>query len=111
MAERIVQLAEREQQYRIETTKREEDQKDRLIEIAGDESKQYIKAQNRGQIIGATIAVLCVIAGFASLFIINDWRITLGFLAIPSAALVLSFMPKRREVTSRREEKKEDVKK
>lgn len=61
LAERIVKMAEREQEYRIDTTRREEEQKEKVIDIAAKESDQFIKAQKWGQWIGAAISGSCII--------------------------------------------------
>lgn len=46
LAERIVRMAEKEQAYRIDTTNREEDQKDKLLKIAEKESNHLIRNSN-----------------------------------------------------------------
>lgn len=46
--DQIFAMADREQQFRMETVRREEDQKDRLIVIAEKESEHNIKMEVRG---------------------------------------------------------------
>ena len=88
LAERIVRMAEKEQAYRIDTTNREEDQKDKLLKIAEKESNHLIRAQSWGQLIGALISFSCI--GIATYFAFTGaaWEIVIGFLAVPTASLI-----------------------
>lgn len=100
LAERIIQMAEREQQHRFETTKVDEERKNRVVAIAESESKQLIRAQTWGQLIGLLISLSCIGCGFASFYLGADWKIVCGFLAIPTASLILAFMPKAKNTSS-----------
>lgn len=95
LAERIVRMAEKEQAYRIDTTNREEDQKDKLLKIAEKESNHLIRAQSWGQLIGALISFSCI--GIATYFAFTGaaWEIVIGFLAVPTASLIAAFIPRK----------------
>jgi len=59
-------MAEREQQHRFETTKVDEERKNRVVAIAESESKQLIRAQMWGQLIGLLISLSCIGCGFVA---------------------------------------------
>lgn len=109
LAERIVRMAEKEQAYRIDTTSREESQKDKLLEIAEKESNHLIKAQSCGQAIGAVISFSCI--GVATYLAISGagWEIVVGFLAVPTASLITAFIPRKglKESSGKKDAKQE----
>ena len=113
LAERIVKMAEREQEYRIDTSRREEEQKEKVIDIAANESDQFIKAQKWGQWIGAAISGSCIIIPLVLALLGYGWEIVTPFLAVPTASLIAAFMPRkgteRLSASEESGEKKQDV--
>lgn len=88
LAERVVLMAEKEQAYRIATTEREINIKSELVKIAESDSDSASKFSSRGQIWGIAITILFGLAAFLVFLLGADWKIVLGFLAVPSASLV-----------------------
>lgn len=107
LAERIVLMAEKEQESRLTEVKNEDCRKDRLIEIADAESKSAIKGQRRGQWMGWSISMACVASAIFSICIGAHESVTIAFLAVPTAALVGAFIPKINTLIKRRPDTKE----
>ena len=94
IAERIVQMAEREQDIRAQTVASEDARKDALVALAQNENDRTHRALNKGQNVGLFITVACVIAAFVGMLMDKNPYVCTGFLAIPTASFIASFMPK-----------------
>ena len=91
IAERIVQMAEREQDIRAQTVASEDARKDALVALAQNENDRTHRALNKGQNVGL---FACVIAAFVGMLMDKNPYVCTGFLAIPTASFIASFMPK-----------------
>lgn len=91
-AERILQMAEKEQAHRHKIDAQEESNRTALIKIAEKDSAASNTARKSGQFIGLVVTLICVIAAvyFASKG--SSWEIILGFLAIPTASFIRAFI-------------------
>lgn len=94
-AERIVKMAETEQASRLELSKSDSRQKEKLIDIAKNESEASTQSFKRGQLIGLGITVLCVILAFCCAKMGMSGWIVAAFLGVPTASFISSFMYRR----------------
>ena len=98
--EQIFAMAEKEQNLRIETIHREQDQKDRVIAIAEKESEHNIKMQSLGLRIGSIVLLACVICAAIGAFLGWYWEVIGLFLSAPLLAVIRSLVGRDR--TTRR---------
>lgn len=86
--EQIFTMAEKEQNLRIETIHREQDQKDRVIAIAEKESEHNIKMQTKGLLIGSIVLFACVSLAAIGAFLGWSWEVVGIFLGGPILAVI-----------------------
>lgn len=94
-AERIFRMAEKEQDGRLETSRLDAKRKNEMLELEKEIAKGNLNAQTIGQYIGLGVVVVCVACAMICACIGIDWRICLGFLAIPTASFISAFIPSR----------------
>lgn len=105
LAERIVAMAEKEQEARLEIAKEDAKQKSRLIDVADNTQKDNAKAMLQGQKIGLAISVLCTLFAAYFAWLTRDWKVPAVFLAVPTGSFIASFMPKYKELKNTTESK------
>lgn len=93
--ERILALVEREQQQRLALSTEDSKRKDKLLEIAKQESDANIKQQDLGQKIGLIVTSACCGSALIVALCGLDWKIVAAFLAVPTAGLVRAFMSRK----------------
>lgn len=104
-AERIIKMAENEQQVRHESIAADQKNKTKLIEAAQTESAANRDAVKRGQWMGVAISLSCIGAALCCAWLGKSEVIVCGFLAVPTASLIASFFPKSKE--KKKEEQKQ----
>lgn len=94
MAKRILAMAEEEQRIRHEAITADCQNKAALVGIAAKESSGSLRSSAIGQIIGLLVSVSCI--GCAMYCAVSDKPaiVTLGFLSVPTASFIGSFMPR-----------------
>ena len=97
ISERIMRMAEKEQALRGEAIDADQKQKVSLLEIAKNESDGALKAQNKGQNIGLSISVACILFALLCALLGKDNIIVLGFLAVTTASFIASFIPRAKD--------------
>lgn len=103
LAERVVAMAEKEQEARLDIAREEVKQKTRLIEIAEEARKDNSKAMTRGQVIGLAISAACVVCAAVFAAVTKDWPIPAVFLAVPTGSFIASFMPRFKDSKNKSE--------
>lgn len=68
--------------------------KSALVDIAAQESAGALEAQKKGQNIGLAISPVCVLCAIVCALMDKPAIVTCAFLAVPTASLIGSFMPK-----------------
>lgn len=104
IAERIVSMAESEQNARLEVVRQDSQNKSVLVQIASHESDGALKAHRSGQLIGLFLSVFCVICSLICALLDKPAVVTCSFLAVPTASFIGSFMPR---LWKRSQEKKD----
>ena len=94
IADRIVKMAESEQQARHAAISQDAQNKAALVNIAAQESAGALSAQKLGQLIGLGISVFCVLCAFVCVLLNESSVVICAFVAVPTASLIGSFMPK-----------------
>lgn len=94
IADRIVRMAEAEQNARHSAIDQDAKNKSTLVDIAAKESAGALEAQKKGQNIGLAISLVCVLCAIVSALMDKPTIVTCAFLAVPTASLIGSFMPK-----------------
>lgn len=95
VAERIVKMAEEEQRVRLAVTQADSEQKASLIRIAEQESQAITRATAKGQNIGLFVTVACIACAMTCAVMGMSRWIVLGFLAVPTASYIASYIPKK----------------
>lgn len=94
IADRIVRMAEAEQHARHSAIDQDAKNKSTLVDIAAKESAGALEAQKKGQNIGLAISLVCVLCAIVCALMDKPTIVTCAFLAVPTASLIGSFMPK-----------------
>lgn len=94
IADRIVRMAEAEQNARHSAIDQDAKNKSTLVDIAAKESAGALEAQKKGQNIGLAISLVCVLCAIVCALMDKPTIVTCAFLAVPTASLIGSFMPK-----------------
>lgn len=94
IADRIVRMAEAEQNARHSAIDQDAKNKSTLVDIAAKESAGALEAQKKGQNIGLAISLVCVLYAIVCALMDKPTIVTCAFLAVPTASLIGSFMPK-----------------
>ena len=94
IADRIVRMAEAEQNARHSAIDHDAKNKSTLVDIAAKESAGALEAQKKGQNIGLAISLVCVLCAIVCGLMDKPTIVTCAFLAVPTASLIGSFMPK-----------------
>ena len=94
IADRIVRMAEAEQNARHSAIDQDAKNKSTLVDIAAKESAGALEAQKKGQNIGLAISLACVLCAIVCALMDKPTIVTCAFLAVPTASLIGSFMPK-----------------
>ncbi len=94
IADRIVRMAEAEQNARHSAIAQDAKNKSALVDIAAQESAGALEAQKKGQNIGLAISLVCVLCAIVCALMDKPAIVTCTFLAVPTASLIGSFMPK-----------------
>ena len=94
IADRIVRMAEAEQNARHSAIDQDAKNKSTLVDIAAKESAGALEAQKKGQNIGLAISLACVLCAIVCALMDKPMIVTCAFLAVPTASLIGSFMPK-----------------
>ena len=94
IADRIVRMAEAEQNARHSAIDQDAKNKSTLVDIASKESAGALEAQKKGQNIGLAISLACVLCAIVCALMDKPTIVTCAFLAVPTASLIGSFMPK-----------------
>lgn len=94
IADRIVRMAEAEQNARHSAIDQDAKNKSTLVDIAAKESAGALEAQKKGQNIGLAISLVCVLCAIVCALMDKPTIVTCAFLAAPTASLIGSFMPK-----------------
>lgn len=94
IADRIVRMAEAEQNARHSAIVQDAKNKSALVDIAAQESAGALEAQKKGQNIGLAISLVCVLCAIVCALMDKPAIVTCAFLAVPTASLIGSFMPK-----------------
>lgn len=94
IADRIVRMAETEQNARHSAINQDAKNKSTLVDIAAKESAGALEAQKKGQNIGLAISLVCVLCAIVCALMDKPTIVTCAFLAVPTASLIGSFMPK-----------------
>ena len=94
IADRIVRMAEAEQNARHSAIDQDAKNKSTLVDIAAKESAGALEAQKKGQNVGLAISLVCVLCAIVCALMDKPTIVTCAFLAVPTASLIGSFMPK-----------------
>ncbi|WP_308690759.1 DUF2335 domain-containing protein [uncultured Sutterella sp.] len=94
LANRIVEMAEREQAARLQAIAENDARKKEITGRACKDSEENIRATKRGQICGLIITAACVACAFYCALTDKPVAEVIAFLAIPTASFIGSFMPK-----------------
>lgn len=94
IADRIVRMAEAEQNARHSAIDQDAKNKSTLVDIAAKERAGALEAQKKGQNIGLAISLVCVLCAIVCALMDKPTIVTCAFLAVPTASLIGSFMPK-----------------
>ena len=94
IADRIVRMAEAEHNARHSAIDQDAKNKSTLVDIAAKESAGALEAQKKGQNIGLAISLVCVLCAIVCALMDKPTIVTCAFLAVPTASLIGSFMPK-----------------
>ena len=94
LANRIVEMAEREQAARLQAIVENDARKKEITGRACKDSEENIRATKRGQICGLIITAACVACAFYCVLMDKPVAEVIAFLAIPTASFIGSFMPK-----------------
>ena len=86
--------AEAEQNARHSAIDQDAKNKSTLVDIAAKESAGALEAQKKGQNIGLAISLACVLCAIVCALMDKPTIVTCAFLAVPTASLIGSFMPK-----------------
>lgn len=90
-AERILRLAEEEQQHRHEMDLNDADNNKKLLQLSESEISSISEFRKRGQLFGFVICVICVLAAFYATYNQMSWKIIVAFLTLPTASLIRAF--------------------
>lgn len=93
-AERILAMAEEEQRIRHEAITADCQNKATLVAIAAKESSGSLKSSAIGQIIGLLVSVFCIGCALYCAVVDKPIAVTIGFLSVPTASFIGSFMPR-----------------
>lgn len=102
LAERIIRMAEDEQNCRLDAIKQEEKQKEKLLQIAEGESRHAIRSQTVGQWLGFIVSLLCLGMAFWSAYAGWGWQIVACFVGVLTASLVSAFIPQKKPFTEQK---------
>lgn len=97
LGDRIVTMAEREQQARIRSAEESDARKKALTEQACKESSDNSKMTRRGQTCGLIITGTCILCALYCVVTGKSDSSVWAFIAIPTASFIGSFMPRPRQ--------------
>ena len=90
-AERILRLAEEEQQHRHQMDLNDADNNKKLLQLSESDLSSAHEFRKRGQSFGFVICLICLFSALYATYVQMSWQIITGFLALPTASLIRAF--------------------